>query len=1229
MGDHIVVHTYGSRNVSIDNMSPHVVETNADLAEIVGDEPSEPFPHLWTRLSEYAIGHGDHPAVRSFYQHSSTSGAKNETEKDVVWSYSELHAKVELLAATLHGLGVRKGDAIAVSLDNRAEWALFFWVSVRLDTVYVTLNPRLIQSKGELNHVLGVTKPRVLAVLTENDAIELEQSTAGLITHTPIRVIVSSIAGDIPSGWTGMGDLMLHPAYSKSTTNGLGDGEHGKLGEHVPSPSNDLDQTMMVIFTSGTTSLPKASFSTYGNILASALACKTFRQLNDPSCSLLQQLPVFHSWSVCVSLAFWITGATVVYPSKSFDARATLSAIESAECTHMLAVPSMIQALVSHPSLPTTNLQSLQSVDLGGTIILPEIVEACMDKLGAQYSSVGYGMTEGSYMCSSALDKMSFNRHNIPKILPCGTAMPGGRLRVCRPGSREVLKRGEIGELHMGGPQVTRGYLDRKSEDFYQEDGVNWLVTGDQAQIDDKDLVYILGRYKDLIIRGGENMSPGSIEQCLDSTVGIRDSQVVGIPDEIAGEVPVAVVRKTPELDLSDHQIQQKVSKELGKIFSPQSILELGNDLGLEDYPRTTSGKIKKRDLQITVAEYLSRRTDKEQKDISRSTIETLIQIWARVSGRTADSFSPAECAETFADSITMMQFCNIVGKDMGKTMAVDDLLGDVDITKQAQTVDARPVREKSTTRTPRHGPPTIADMVHAHGDEEAAGRCQQDAESMLQPYRLGWADVEDVIPTADTVALMTRRTRLRNWNQRHAYHVPNASTDDVRWAVTTCLELYPLFRSMILDHGKEQPLYIILRPSDRWQRIALSEGHSVDNPSDLSTYRLNDDSIDYAAPPGPLFKIMIVSIRNTNSAGLISSCHHSVFDALSMWTWFEDVDIALRTRRQPKSHADFVPFAEKRYLVRASPNADLACDFHVHRLKGWTRYRNALWPPQRAPQFFRGDDSGWMHVDGTPGKPDERRVLDADPQGVVGIVSSIALPSLSTVKARHGITANIVFKAAVALLSVHYTGADQAFFGATEAARVWPTATGSPSPNLPNTMDIAGPTWEIVINRIFIRKEQNLLEWLKELQEEQSLITRYASAPFKRIERLLSATDPTDTEYGLHDLVFRRHCFNWLPPSHPNYACIEEIQTMSRADIGLQWNMIHDGATVKYLVAYDDCQLTAQEMRVAVQEMLECASWIVEGVEGKGWEERRVGDCPLLRKGMNGNGVGRFLKLI
>ncbi|KAL8825140.1 MAG: hypothetical protein Q9170_007915, partial [Blastenia crenularia] len=1138
------------------SMSSH--EKKASLAYLIGDEPPRPLPHLWSCFVDIARGNPRHTAVKSLDKSNAQQEIDSQTRTGVEWTYDKLCAKVETLAVALFQLGIRKGNAIAAFLDNRAEWALFFWVSIRLDVVFVPLNPRMIGSESEVNHVLRVTHPHVLVVLNEDDAKDLERTAPDHMANIPLRIMLSQPGHNLVNEWSRLTTLWNATESLDSDENVMQHTAVGKL--HVPAPCNALDQDMSIMFTSGTTSLPKASVASYQNYLASAFAFKSLRHL-DSKCVFLQHMPVFHTWSLCDTLAFWLSGATVVHPSRSFDARASLAAIESAGCTHMLAVPSMIQAMATHPSSAMANLNSLLSIDLSGTMIFRETVETCMHTLKAPYVAATYGMTEGNVVCGFDTYKIPYNWDSIPSVISCGTVTPGARLRICKPKSRTVLMMGEVGELHMGGLQVTRRYLDRHSDDFYQEDGVNWLVTGDQAKFDNQSRVHILGRYKDLIIRGGENLSPAMIEQCLNRIPGINDSQVVGIPDDIAGEIPIAVVRKATAIDLSTLKVQTLVTQELGRIYSPYSILDLQIDLVMDDFPRTISGKVQKGDLRNLVNDFISR-DQSYHSDRGQSTVETLTQFWARVSGRQADGIVTDECADTFADSITMMQFCNLVSKRLHKNIAVEDLVGDVSISKQAQIVDARPVKKAVPKSTGRRGPPKRGDMVHALNDEVLVKNTHKSLQPVLERYNLDWwEDVEDVYPTDDKVALMARPFRLRTWNRRHACFAQNSDATTLRWAVEACLEVHPILRSVIIDYDKDLPLYAVFRPNEHWYNMVVSEGYEVSDPQELRTLRFDEDSIDYATVSGPLLKFMIVQIRDTKSSGLLYFGHHSVFDALSMSIWLEDLDTALRKTQKPKRHVDFKAFAQRKYLYRDNPNAITACNYHVSRLKGWTKHRSSLWPPQRAPQWFRGSDAQWTHIDGTPGKPHERRILESDPKGVSGINSSIHLPHLPTLKSKYSLTAQTTFKAALALLNVHRTSTSYAFFGQPEASRVWPTADGDPDPSLPNTMDIAGPTWETIINLIHVDTSQPLLSFLQDLQSEQKRISKYAAAPLKEIERLIAEAgedESLENEHELFDTVFRRQCFNWLPPSRQQFTHVEEVQSLSRADVGLQWDFVH-----------------------------------------------------------------------
>lgn len=277
---------------------------SSNLAEVIGDDLPQPLLHLWSCLSEH--GSKKQIAVKS--------PPNERSNNDIVWTYSDLHTKVTTLATSLYTLGVRKGDAIAAFLDNRAEWALLFWTSIRLDAVFVPLNPRTIQSSEEITHVLRVIKPAVLVVLDQGTADSLKHSVPELIAPITVRIVLSWSGEQERENWMSMEHVMSHSSILS--------GERGMVHSNyvgetaIPAPTNDLDQPALIILTSGTTSLPKAAVLTYANAVAAAIALQKNRFLDFKSV-LLQHLPVFHSWSTCVSLAVWLSGGTVVYPSRS------------------------------------------------------------------------------------------------------------------------------------------------------------------------------------------------------------------------------------------------------------------------------------------------------------------------------------------------------------------------------------------------------------------------------------------------------------------------------------------------------------------------------------------------------------------------------------------------------------------------------------------------------------------------------------------------------------------------------------------------------------------------------------------------------------------------------------------------------------------------------------------------------------------------------------------------
>ncbi|OCL08500.1 acetyl-CoA synthetase-like protein, partial [Glonium stellatum] len=513
------------------------------------------------------------------------------------WTYSQLGTGAKALASCLEELGLQRGNAILFFCENCAEYALFCWAAVYMECPFVPINPRATFSAEEVQHMLKQVCPGVIVVTEGIAASNLETNARSELASAPVKIIMSRNNGTNVAearGWTQLEHMRSQKRHYFNT-----------------SKVKVFENTAIIGFTSGTTSFPKACPKSSENLMISTTAYRKIRNIN-PADRLLQHLPGFAAMGVYISLVFWTSGATVVYPSPKFDAAASLHAIESEKCTHMFGVPAMVKALSMHSSIGQRTLNSLRVIELGGAEIFPEILELCVapDKLQCESVGCGWGMTEAPGPLWASLWKKGSPL--IGDSVSVGTPIPGTKAKICALGSREPLNRGEEGELHVGGPQVIRGYLNGENDVFYSDGKDRWMITGDMALIDDYGEVYIIGRYKDIIIRGGQNISPARIERCLGGIHGVEVSLkfiVVGAPDDIAGEVPVAVLKLSGNAAESSRRtirsLQEIAMRELGPALAPQMFLDLQEDLRLEAFPSTLSGKQRKMELAARVREYL------------------------------------------------------------------------------------------------------------------------------------------------------------------------------------------------------------------------------------------------------------------------------------------------------------------------------------------------------------------------------------------------------------------------------------------------------------------------------------------------------------------------------------------------------------------------------------------------------------------------------------------------
>lgn len=452
------------------------------------------------------------------------------------------------------------------------------------------------------------------------------------------------------------------------------------------------------------------------------------------------------------------------------------------------------------------------------------------------------------------------------------------------------------------------------------------------------------------------------------------------------------------------------------------------------------------------------------------------------------------------------------------------------------------------------------------------------------------------------------KNPRPQSNNHRHAYLCKNKSVQETRLALENALSHHDMLRTLAIHYDASTPLHVVLRPSSTWfQHCITILDEPIETAADLKRLLWNDPQYDFAAYPGPMFRAVVTHVQEENCAGLVYMIQHSVFDGISLEFFLQDFEALLVADTATSSLPQRVPFRawiESEFHSRNSLAAQNSVQWHVNRLRGIHSHHAALFPRQKAPEWFKGDSTGW--IDESTGKPGPERKLASsgeekskqnqkEANGVTGLSQEISLPDMQSLKHTHGIDVSTVMKAALALLNTKLTGQKVALFAEYFAARnSWPHLPEWMSKVLPEPMEVDGPTVQKVVVAIEVpltgageeeekegEKEgegNSILEFLLKLQKEQDLMKKYVHAPFRDvIDRLDDTTttatnttnDARENDAKTTLSISRRQIFNWLPSpppssSHQQNSHLSKIQQISRTDCGLLWNFLQLPPTTK-----------------------------------------------------------------
>ena len=513
--------------------------------------------------------------------------------QNVRWTYAELADRVDRVAASLLRLGLEPGDRVGIWAPNCAEWTLTQFATAKAGLILVTINPAYRRSELEyaLNKVAckalvlapGFKSSNYLEILGDI-APELAQCIPGKLAAAKLPELrhVIRLGAESSPGAHNFGSLLV--AASTAELEQL-----AALGARL-----QFDDPINIQFTSGTTGLPKGATLTHHNILNNGYFVAETIKLA-PGERLCIPVPLYHCFGMVMGNLGCVThGATMVYPGEAFDPGAVLETIQAERCVGLYGVPTMFIAELGHPDFTKYDLSSLRTGIMAGSPCPIEVMRQVIERMHMREVTIAYGMTETSPVSFQSSTNDSVER----RVSTVGRIHPHLEVKVVDENGR-IVPRGEPGELCTRGYSVMLGYWGDEAKTAEVLDRAGWMHTGDLATIDAEGYCNIVGRSKDMVIRGGENVYPREVEEFLYQHPKVQDVQCVGVPDRKFGEVLCACVILKPGVSADENELKEFCRGEIAHYKVPQYVRFV------DSFPMTVTGKIQKFILRQAMADEL------------------------------------------------------------------------------------------------------------------------------------------------------------------------------------------------------------------------------------------------------------------------------------------------------------------------------------------------------------------------------------------------------------------------------------------------------------------------------------------------------------------------------------------------------------------------------------------------------------------------------------------------
>ena len=544
-----------------------------------------------TLAVSYASGPSDKPLLGStigkFFDYAAGRYAEREAvvsiHQQVRFTYSELAERVNKLAKAFISAGFQKGDRIGIWSPNNVQWLITQYATAKAGLILVTINPAY--RSHELAYVLRQSGCKGLILQNNLRSSNYEQMLCELCPELPnvsagklvsieyehLTTIISTTESSVSGiyNWTDFNDLS-------------NDSSDQDLDARLNS--QDMDDPINIQYTSGTTGFPKGATLSHHNILNNGYFVAETMNF-DESDRLVVPVPLYHCFGmVMANLGCLTHGACAIYPSETFEPEAVLHAVQSERATALYGVPTMFIAELALPNFSEYDLKTLRTGIMAGAPCPVDTMTQVNERMHMTEVEIAYGMTETSPVSfQTRVDSPAEKR-----VSTVGKVHPHVEVKIINPDTNKLCTVGEMGELCTRGYSVMLGYWENPEATSLAIDGHGWMHTGDTAVMDLDGYVNIVGRIKDMIVRGGENIYPREIEEYLIGHKDIEDVQVTGVPDEKFGEEIIAWVKLNGDSDLSEDDVKGFCKGRIAHYKVPRYIRFC------KEFPMTVTGKVQK-----------------------------------------------------------------------------------------------------------------------------------------------------------------------------------------------------------------------------------------------------------------------------------------------------------------------------------------------------------------------------------------------------------------------------------------------------------------------------------------------------------------------------------------------------------------------------------------------------------------------------------------------------------